>query len=656
MKDFNFLLRNLARILCLGLISGLVLTSCDDDDDSVAPPVSDDNIVEIAAADSDFELLVAALTRVSAEGTTDLVTLLSDETQEFTVFAPTDDAFAAAGFSNQADIDAADVATLEAILTYHVLTGTNTSADLNSGAVTTVNGAEAFLSVSSNPLQIFINGNTEVTQADALASNGVIHVINQVLIPPSATITETAVAASMASSPEFANLVAALTRVSDNGGADLVGTLNDAAADFTVFAPTDEAFGNFLMNLGFASLDEVPVPLLEKILLYHVVPGRVFSTDLTDGATPATARDDAATVTIDLSGSTPAVVGLSSSDITATNTLATNGVIHTIDRVLFAPEDLGDITIAQVVAINDDFTLLNAAVGAIDAGLAGALSDPNSTLTVFAPNDDAFATTGLDAAALGGLTEAQATEIIGYHALTTEQASTDLMTGPVTTAAALDLFLSTDGGVFINPSNPNQNIQVIAADLQTANGIIHVIEQVILPPSFQFADSETGVPSAGTVTDAVINLASSEPGEYTQLLAAILKVDSDPATSAGLATTLSGAGPFTVFAPTDTAFQNLYTTLGVSGIEDIDATLLLQVLQYHVVSTAATDPVYSTGLSAGPVTMLDGNDITINLGDAVTITDLNSLTSDATVAPTDIVVANGVIHSISEVLVPSELN
>ena len=151
-------------------------------------------------------------------------------------------------------------------------------------------------------------------------------------------------------------------------------------------------------------------------------------------------------------------------------------------------------------------------------------------------------------------------------------------------------------------------------DVEVSNGVIHVIDGVLTPTS---------------AVDIAINNSN-----FSILVEAVVK--------AGLAETLSGPGPFTIFAPTNAAFNALFDALeGVNGIEDLSAEALIPILHYHVVS----GNVLSTDLSDGPVTTLNG-DITFALGSAVTI---NGSTE---VIATDIQGTNGVIHVIDEVLLP----
>ncbi|MEO1652239.1 MAG: fasciclin domain-containing protein, partial [Bacteroidota bacterium] len=162
-------------------------------------------------------------------------------------------------------------------------------------------------------------------------------------------------------------------------------------------------------------------------------------------------------------------------------------------------------------------------------------------------------------------------------------------------------------------------------------------------------------PSNGSVTDLVVAISGGDSQEFSSLLAAIQRVDStisDPAQK--IATILGGDGPFTVFAPTNAAFQTLFDSLGVNSVSEIDAATLQAVLLYHVVQANAK--VYSTDLMNGAVTMLDGNNITIDLSTGVSIASnkgaVNLAIPDAMVTGANVIAGNGVVHIIDQVLLP----
>ncbi|NBF39666.1 MAG: fasciclin domain-containing protein [Spirochaetes bacterium] len=262
-------------------------------------------VVDIATNDDRFETLVTAL---DAAG---LVDTLAGE-GPFTVFAPTDDAFDALP---EGTVEALleDTEALTQVLTYHVVAGSVSAADVTSlSNATTLQGQPVVVSSSDG---VMIN-QAEVIQPDVMASNGVIHVVDAVLLPPSGDIVEVA-----SNAGSFNTLVAAVE------AAGLVETLQ-GEGPFTVFAPTDEAFGK-LPDGTIPALLEDP-ETLAQILTYHVVPGRVFSGDVVN-------IDDAGTVqgqSIGVSVMDGSVMLNDTSTVTATDVLATNGVIHVIDTVI----------------------------------------------------------------------------------------------------------------------------------------------------------------------------------------------------------------------------------------------------------------------------------------------------------------------------------
>lgn len=328
---------NLGRFATLlALPALLVTTGCKKDDDDPAPTTpAQQNIVQIAQGNANFSTLVAAVVK------TDLTATLSGTT-ELTVFAPTNTAFSTlpAPFNSAASInaitDAATINTLKGILLYHVIAGDVKAAAITSGARTTQRTATAGLNdntiyLTKNATGVFINGATQVTTADVDASNGVIHGINKVLMPPSQNIVQIAQANT--------NLTALVAAVVKTG---LTTTLSDAAANFTVFAPTDAAFNNLpapfktAASIG-AITDPATIDALKNILLYHAAAARVFSTDLTNNQTVTTAAaapNNTLTITTTGSAKVKGRTNTTPSNVTATDILATNGVIHVIDQVL----------------------------------------------------------------------------------------------------------------------------------------------------------------------------------------------------------------------------------------------------------------------------------------------------------------------------------
>jgi uncharacterized surface protein with fasciclin (FAS1) repeats len=295
------------------------------------------NIVEIAIANSHFSALVAAVVKTGLTGA------LSDSSVKLTVFAPTNDAFAQlpAPFNNATNIagitSAANIAFLKSVLLYHVL-GTkvkaNQIADGRSSATTikpsgTANDNTIYFSKTFGFIRV--NGNSDVIFANIKASNGVIHVINKVLLFPTKTIAGIAVG----DSANFSVLVTALAK------ANLVSVFT-GSGDFTVFAPTNAAFAQlpapFNNKANINAINPTQIAALANILKYHVVPSRNFAWDLgifRRVTTLATAPQNKVTTILGYnSGWVRGDANNMYSKITPADVLATNGIIQIIDRVL----------------------------------------------------------------------------------------------------------------------------------------------------------------------------------------------------------------------------------------------------------------------------------------------------------------------------------
>ena len=249
-----------------------------------------------------------------------------DGNGSYTVFAPTDDAFISSGITSGV-IDNLSGDQLKNILLYHTLTATFLAATLPSGPnakVITASGDSLFVTKNTNG--VYVNG-INVTIADLPASNGVIHIISKVLLPATGNIVQVA-----SSDTSLSFLVAAVLRSST--GSTNVAAILSGPGILTVFAPVNNAF----RAQGFptiAAINAADPNALTAILTYHVIPGRVFSCDLSNGTQVTTANG--AKLGINIAGNLASIKGISNpvaSSIIVTNRMATNGVIHIIDRVL----------------------------------------------------------------------------------------------------------------------------------------------------------------------------------------------------------------------------------------------------------------------------------------------------------------------------------
>lgn len=275
--------------------------------------------------------------------------------------------------------------------------------------------------------------------------------------PSSNTIADIAVA-----NPDFSILVDALTR------ADLVGAVDDKNAELTVFAPTNDAFIALLSDLGASSLDDIPTETLKNVLLYHVVQGKAMSSGLSSGYIPtlATANGNNLSMYVKVDNG---VFLNKNAQVTAADIEADNGVIHVVNKVLLPPN------VVNIAIDNDDFSILVSAV--VKAGLVDALS-ADGPFTVFAPTNAAFEQlfADLGISGIADLTAEQLTPILTYHVVSGNILSGDLKSGSVETLNnSNDLMVDLSSGVKINSSN------VVKADIQGTNGVVHVIDKVLLP-------------------------------------------------------------------------------------------------------------------------------------------------------------------------------
>lgn len=293
------------------------------------------------------------------------------------------------------------------------------------------------------------------------------------------TPQEQTIAQLASSRAEFSTLVTALNK------AGLTTTLN-SSGNFTVFAPTNDAFNAFLSANGFANLDAVPIPLLKEILLNHVISDELFSNELSTSYVKTLAKGAASTTNtlsmyVNVSPTEVRLNGVST--VTEANIDASNGVIHKVNTVIGLP------TIVTHATANSNFSSLVAALTRSDQAdqnfvgiLSGTMSSP---FTVFAPTNAAFSSllTEFSWANLNAVPETVLEKTLKYHVVT---GSNILASDIPTTATNINTFLeqtfsvNATGGAKITDYN-NRVSNIVATDVQCDNGVIHVIDKVIVP-------------------------------------------------------------------------------------------------------------------------------------------------------------------------------
>jgi len=435
-------------------------------EDMVAPT---DNIVDAAVANGSFTTLVAALQA------TNLDTVLSDESTMFTVFAPTDDAFALIG-SDTINTLLENTDVLSSILLQHVITGqavdSVTAYSLNGAMVETASMAEIELKINAMTDMLTFGG-ANIVMKDIYTTNGIIHVIDAVIVgdvdlpAPAMSIVDVAV-----SNGNFNTLVSAL----QSTGLDT--TLANLDSEFTVFAPTDAAFA----KLPAGTLESLTTEQLSNILLYHVVPGTV----LADAA--ITTAQSMSNKVVTANGSevalsfTNSMLFANGAQISSADVMADNGVIHVVDNVILPPAMMETPTqniVEVAVADPDNFSTLVSALTAAD--LVTTLSDESATFTVFAPTNAAFEKIDPDDLAALLADNTALTNVLLSHVVS------GAAIGSVDAYAANGKMLTTASGDMVDVAIDAESgmliigdAKVVISDIYTTNGVIHVIDTVIM--------------------------------------------------------------------------------------------------------------------------------------------------------------------------------
>lgn len=427
------------------------------------------SILETAIANGNFTTLVAALQATSLD------TVLADESATFTVFAPTDDAFALIG-EETINTLLANPDVLSNILLQHVIADSAvdsvTAFSLNGANVETAAMTNIALQINATT-DLLMFGGANIVMKDIYTSNGIIHVIDAVIVgdidipAPAMTLVDVAIA-----NGNFTMLVAAL----QSTGLDTV--LSDLDSDFTVFAPSDDAFA----KLPAGTLDSLTSEQLTNILLYHVLSGEV----LADSAiTVAQSMENMITMANSDKASlsfVDSMLFVNGGKVSTADVMADNGVIHVLDNVLLPPAQMATPSqniVEVAVADPDNFSTLVTALTAAD--LVTTLSDEDAMFTVFAPTNAAFAAIDPDAllallADTDALTNVLLTHVVGGATLSSLDAYA--ANGKMLTTAsgtAINVAIDAETGMLVIGG-----ANVVISDIYTTNGVIHVIDRVIL--------------------------------------------------------------------------------------------------------------------------------------------------------------------------------
>lgn len=449
--------KRLSLFIGIPLLAIFLITACSDDDN----PTSDDpneelNIVETAEEAGNFTTLLSVATDLGLAETL--------QNDELTVFAPTDAAFDALPDGLLEDLTNEE---LTEIILYHVLEGTVESNQIEAQQnAETLQGERILL--QSNAEGVTINGSSSVISADISASNGVIHAVDEVLLP--AAFREPGIIETAQENGNFSILLGAI----ENAG--LTTTLQ-FLGPFTVFAPSDAAFE----ELGIETVEALTNEQLTDVLTYHVLDGEVPSTALQPEQTVTALNGSDLFITLENDG--VSVNGTASVFLADVQT--NNGVIHAVDQVLL-PDAYGNV-VDNAVKRYELSTLVDLVT---QQNLAGILSEEEAEYTVFAPTNAAFEAIS---SILGTLTSDQVTNTLLYHVLATAVEAGDL------TESQQVMTLNNDEEILIEVSEGvvtiNEAATVQTADIVGTNGVIHIIDAVLIPEALG-----GGVPTGGEVS------------------------------------------------------------------------------------------------------------------------------------------------------------
>jgi len=403
--------------------------------------------------------------------------------------------------------------------------------------------------------------------------------------------------------PDLSTLVKALTV----GG--LTGTLS-GTGPFTVFAPTNEAFAKLEAKALDALLGNKAE--LDKVLEYHVLAAKFSMRELMAVKIAKTLEGES----VHVSDPGASVIKVDNAKVLKADVVASNGIVHVIDTLLVPaslPPFPNKADIVHVAERNADLSTL---VAALTAGKLVTTLEGKGPFTVFAPTNEAFAKIPKDKLTQLLGNQVLLDKLLEYHVLSGSFAMRDLMSAKLISTLEKEevIVRSMSGAIMVN------NAKVVTADVDATNGFVHVIDKVLVPPDFPFA----------LYPEDIVELAESQPDLSTLVQALVV---------GKLTTTLSGAGPYTVFAPTNEAFAKIPAADLQKLLEHPKE--LDRVLEYHVLAGSFKMRELMAVRSAKT---LEGDVVTVGgSGDTITV-------NNAKVLKFDVGATNGFVHIIDTVL------
>lgn len=544
-------------------------------------------VFDVISESEDHQILEALLIQSELDQT------LSGS-DKFTIFAPTDKAFLNIPpnilFNLGDDVKGA----VTQILLRHVVESTKLASSLSNGQkLFSLSGVSLLVKIENG--EVFVN-NAKVTVTDIIASNGVVHVIDAVILPQP---TGKTVADIIINSPLHTTLRFAIAGTNAE-------KLLRGEGPFTVFAPTDDAFAK--MDAGILQeLINDPNGKLANALLYHVVERRLLSTQLSNNVELTTANGERVRIAIN-NGS----FYINQAKITVVDLVADNGVVHVIDAVLLPP-GLPTNTVMDAIIKSTDHRILQGALNAAD--LSETLRG-DGPFTVFAPTDKAFELLlpgVIEDILFGDLKSVQ--DILLGHVVAGKVLAGSLSNGmKVKTISGAEYTIKLlNGKIFIDDA------EITVTDIIKDNGVVHVINAALVAKP------------ANTIYDVVLK----SPDH--RILQAILGL------SDGKTNLQDPTISYTLFAPTDVAFTNLPEDQ-LQSILDSEGKLLETVIKRHILKTKVLSSAIANKLK---VKSFDDQDLVF------TISGGEVFVNNAKVITADVIASNGVVHVVDQVILPN---
>lgn len=637
------------------VLMAIWLISCGKDDSPTPVPEPDPELTVygVISQEPDLSVLTAALDKLpiirnqlNEEG------ILGNTGDEFTVFGPENNAFEAFlaenGYDDIESIDtgnATDMDFLRGYVRNHIVLGRIDNSSLENevtGYMLTHSPESINMFFTVSNTGTLLNGSSRITDMDKLATNGYVHIVDEVIpVPTLATFVE--------SHPDFEGIREALSLIQP--GESTVNEDLANAEEYTLFVPEDSAFENFYDEVELENLEDLGPNILKYFVESHAIPGNIVNTQEIEAAIGNTTIN---TMNIALTvGKENEVLTLTDTQNRVANMVtvdvrASNGILHIIDSVILGlgePSPEQEPTLYEIISEHPNLTNFTAALEKLPS-LRDILNDDSDLITkadtwsLFLPVDDAvdafLLANGFDGIESIDMENQDHFDFLVsfiYNHVTLETNPREVLEGEglgfltTNTQKEIDMFFDATGGnIVLNDA------AIVMTDNVARNGIVYVVDNVIPVPNLAtFIDAHPNF----EIMQEALDIAESEEGST-------IKAE------------LSNSSEYTMLVPTDTAFENLYdeinTNFGdnITDISDLGANIVEDIVEIHSIPFTLLDLADIDGQVGGTIVTLTDELQVQREGNIHTLTDPQGRT--ATLITTDIRASNGYLHVVDLVL------